>query len=578
MDFKEEIVELLNQEAKLPLDYLRKVITIPPSAELGDYAFPCFKLGKNPKNEAEKLKEKLKLPKVFSKVEVAGPYLNFFLDHKFLAEDTLVKIYREGKYYGKKDLGKGKKAVIEYCGPNTNKPLHLGHLRNMALGNSVCRIFSFMGYDVKPVNIINDRGVHICQSMIAYQKWGEKKLPDKKSDHFVGDYYVMFAQKAKEEEKAIKEGKQVKDDLKKQAQELLVKWEQGDKEVRTLWKLMNTWVLEGFAKTYKRFGIAFEKEYFESEMYEHGKEIVYEGFEKKIFKKNENDAIIAPLEKYGLSDKVLLRSDGTSVYITQDLYLAGVRFRDFKFSKMVYVVASEQRLHFQQLFKILELLGRKFSENMFHLSYGLVHLPSGRMKSREGTVVDADDIMDEISSLAEIEIKKRYENLQEKDVKERADQIGLAAIKFFMLQTDSVKDITFNPEESLSFEGETGPYLQYSHARACSILRKAFQEQNLEISEKVNYEQFNLAEELKVIKLLHNFSEILEDVVRTSKPHSLANYLITVAQAFNEFYHKCPVLSEQKQCTKARLLLVDSVRQVLDNGLDLLGIKALEEM
>lgn len=573
MNLKEEIIELLSTETKLPKEELTTLVSVPPDTKLGDYAFPCFKLGKNAKEEAEKLKEKLKLPEFISKVEVAGPYLNFFIKHHALAKAILTSIYKDAKHYGKPKSYKGKRIVVEYCGPNTNKPLHLGHLRNMALGNAVCRVLSFAGNKVHPVNIINDRGIHICQSMLAYQKWGQNKEPDKKGDHFVGDFYVLFATKAKEEEKAGKEHK------KKEAQEMLLKWELGDKETRVLWKKMNHWVLQGFAQTYKRFGISFEKEYVESAYYEKGKELVHEGVKKGIFQKDPaTGAIIAPLQQYGLPDKVLLRGDETSIYITQDMYLATIRYRDFKFQQMMYVVASEQRLHFQQLFKILELSGLKYAKDMHHLSYGLVNLPSGRMKSREGNVVDADDILDEVTGLASAEVKKRHPHLAEEEVVRRADQIALAAIKFYMLHTDAVRDIIYNPEESLSFEGETGPYLQYAHVRTCSILRKAKKEHHLAVQYPVNFELFALPEEWALLKLLTIFPEAVLKTAETYKPHHLTQYLVTLAQAFNEFYHRCPVLSDEKNYTKARLLLVDGVRQVMETGLNLLGIEAPQEM
>jgi len=572
MNFKEEIINLLSKETKLSKEELLNLVVIPPNPTLGDYAFPCFKLGKNAKEEAEKLKEKLKLPEFVSKAEVAGPYLNFFIKHNSLAKETLHSIYKQAKNYGKPAKYKGKRIVIEYCGPNTNKPLHLGHLRNMALGNSVCRVLSFIGNKVHPVNIINDRGIHICQSMLAYQKWGQEKEPDKKGDHFVGDFYVLFAKKAKEDGKTAEA-------LKNEAMELLLKWERGDKETIVLWKKMNHWVLTGFAQTYKRFGISFEKEYAESRYYEKGKELVQEGLKKGIFQKDPaTGAIVAPLQQYGIPDKVLLRGDETSIYITQDMYLATIRYRDFKFHRMIYVVASEQRLHFQQLFKILELLGLKYAKNMYHLSYGLVNLPSGRMKSREGTVVDADDVLDEVTELASAEVRKRHPHLAKEEVQKRAEQIALAAIKFYMLHTDSVRDIVYNPEESLSFEGETGPYLQYTQVRACSILRKAKKEHHLEVQYPVNFEVFSLPEEMGILKLLGMFPEVVQKTAETYKPHHLTQYLISLAQAFNEFYHKCPVLSEEKNHTKARLLLVDGVRQVLENGLNLLGMEAPQEM
>ena len=565
MDFKEELINLLAKETKLNQELVGKLLAVPPDDKLGDYAFPCFQLGKNPKEEAEKLKARVKLPGFISKVEVSGPYLNFFLDHSILAEKVLSAIYKEAKNYGKKKI-KTKRIVIEYCGPNTNKPLHLGHLRNLSLGNSVCRILEFVGHEVHPVNIINDRGIHISQSMLAYQKWGKNQNPDKKGDHFVGDYYVLFSQRAKENESLAKE-----------AQQLLVKWENKDKEVINLWKKMNLWVLDGFKETYARFGVSFEKEYFESAYYDLAKEIVFEGLKSGVFKRDEAGAIYAPLEKYGIPDKIVLREDNTSIYMTQDIYLAKIRFRDFKFDQMIYIVASEQKLHFQQLFKILELLGYNFSDKLYHLSYGLVNLPSGRMKSREGTVIDADDIMDEVEGLAAIEIKERHERLAESEVSKRAKSISLAAIKFLMLKNDSVKDIVFNPKESMSFEGETGPYLQYTHARASSILRKA-KEENYSVSQHINFSAFNEESEIKLLKLLLHFPEIVEKAAVTHKPHHLAQYLLSLSQSFNEFYHQLPVISEDSTVMKARLLLVDGVKQTLANGLNLLGIDALEEM
>ncbi len=560
MDYKHEIATLLATETNLPIDDILAQIAVPPNPVLGDYAFPCFKLGKNPKQEAEKLQQKMKLPKFLSEIKVAGPYLNFFLNKALLAEETLTAIKKSKKKYG---VGKAKEKIsIEYCGPNTNKPLHLGHVRNMALGNAMCRILAFQGNTLHPTNIINDRGIHICQSMLAYQKWGNHKKPDKKGDHFVGEYYVLFAQALKEHP-----------ELKEEVQDLLTKWEQGNKTVRAVWKKMNSWVLQGFAQTYKRFGISFDKEYFESELYEAGKEVAREGLQKGVFIKDDTKAIVAPLETYRLPDKVVLRGDGTSVYMTQDLYLAQQRYEDYHFDRMIYVVASEQQLHFKQLFKILELLGKSYAPMLHHLSYGLVHLPSGRMKSREGTVIDADEIMDEMHALAEAEIRKRYESLTEKEVQQRAEIIGLAAIKFFMLRTDAHRDIVFNPEESLSFEGETGPYVQYTHARACSILRKAGK-----VKEKINWAALQTPTEKNIITQLVNFPEIIDDAAQNYRPHVLCHYLIELAQAFNEFYHACPVISEDTELMKARLQLVDAVRQVLENGLDLLGIEAPEEM
>lgn len=564
MDFKEKIITILVKETKLKKEEIENLISVPPDPKLGDYAFPCFKLDKNAKEAAEKLMKKIKFPKFIAKVEVVGPYLNFFLNKSVLAEETLSRIKKEKDKYGSGDSKK--KIVIEFCGPNTNKPLHLGHLRNMALGDATYRILQFYGNKVHPVNIVNDRGIHICQSMLTYQKWGKNKKPDKKGDHFVGDYYVLFSKKADE-------------DLKNEAQEMLLKWERKDEKTIELWQKMTKWVLDGFNETYKRFGIKFEKEYFESKYYEKGKSLAQEGLKKGVFEKDHTDAIIAPMEKLGLTDKILLRGDDTSLYITQDMYLAELRYQDFKYDKLIYVVASEQNLHFKQLFKILELLKKPYAPNLFHLSYGMVHLPSGRMKSREGTVIDADDLMDEMSKLASKEVKKRYQKLSTKEIQKRSDAIGLAALKFFMLRTDSLRDITFNPEESLSFEGETGPYVQYTHARGCSILRKAGEGKSAgKVSDAVDYTLLQQKEELAVLTLLTNFPSVVEEAASHYKPHLVCRFLLDLSQAFNEFYHAHLVISEDKEMMKVRLALVDSTRQVLCNGLGLLGIEALEEM
>ncbi len=561
MNYRAELIKVLAKELHLPSEEISALVVSPPDPSLGDYAFPCFKLGKPPE-EAEKLRKRLTLPAFVSKMEVAGPYLNFFLNTAVVAQDVFTLIRKQKKKYGAGKSKSKSKMVVEYCGPNTNKPLHLGHVRNMALGNAMARILAFQGNKVHPVNIVNDRGIHICQSMLAYQKWGNNKKPDKKSDHFVGDYYVLFAQKLKEQP-----------ELKQEAQEMLFHWEDNDPAVKTLWKKMNQWVLKGFAETYQRFGVSFEREYFESELYTLGKEVAFEGLQKGIFIKDDAKSIVAPLEAYGLPNKVVVRGDGTSVYITQDLYLAQKRHEDFRFDRMIYVVASEQQLHFKQLFKILQLLGRPYADKLFHLSYGLVHLPTGRMKSREGTVIDADEIMDEMKALAEVEIKKRYEHLSEKEIHRRAEIIGLGAIKFFMLRSDAHRDIIFNPEESLSFEGETGPYVQYTHARACSILRKAGK-----LPLKANYSLLDSKPEQAIITLLMKFPEIVDDVAAHYRPHVLCRYLIELAQSFNEFYHASPVISDDLELMKARLLLVDSTHQVLENGLHLLGIDAPAEM
>src|SRR3989344_5380421 len=460
MDFKKKIASVLAELVPLKHEEIELLLTVAPKPALGDYAFPCFKLGSNPHQEALRLKDKLKSAAFLQKIDVVGPYLNFFINKPILAEEVLAAIKKAKKNYGRGF--ENNKMILEFCGPNTNKPLHLGHLRNMSLGQALVNLLAFNGNKVYPVNIVNDRGIHICQSMVAYQKWGKNKQPDKKGDHFVGDYYVLFSKESQQHP-----------ELMNLAQEMLFKWEMKDPEVLKLWKKMNSWVLTGFKETYQRFGISFDKEYYESELYERGREVVLAGLKNGVFIKDDQKNIIAPLKSYGLPDKVVLRSDGTSVYITQDLYLAEQRYQDYKYDQSIYVTASEQNLHFKQLFKLIELLQKPFARKLLHFAYGLVHLPSGRMKSREGTVIDADDLMDEICSLALKEVNERYPNLPKKERKNRTEKIGLAAIKFYMLKIDPVRDMIFNPEESLKFEGETGPYLQYTYARTSSVLRKA---------------------------------------------------------------------------------------------------------
>lgn len=560
MGFDKEIKELLK-------DYSKDIsLEVPPDPKLGDYAFPCFPLAKemkkSPVDIAKDIAGKLKVSGNIEKIIATGPYVNFFLKKGNVAEETLKKIFKEKDDYGKgKDKGK---VVIEYPGPNTNKPLHLGHVRNMVLGYSMSRILEFNGNEIIPVNINNDRGVHICKSMLAYKKWGKDDTPEKskmKGDFFVGKYYVMFAKKAKENS-----------DLEQEALELLKKWEDGDKETLELWKKMNDWAFEGFKETYKTFDIKFKKEYFESETYKKGKDIVMDGLKKGVFEKEE-EAIIADLEKEGYGKKVLLRSDGTTVYVTQDLYLAKARYDDFKFDRLIYVVATEQNYHFKVLFSILKKLGFSFADKCHHFAYGMVNLTTGKMKSREGTVVDADTLVDDMVKLAKEETKKRHEKLAVGELDERAKQIGMSAIRFYLLKYDSVKDILFDPKESISFEGETGPYVQYVNARCNSVLKKAKEE----ISDKVKFDLLSENSEKELIMLLNKFPQVVKDAANY-KPTLVARYLIELCQSFNTFYHNCPVIQDDGELQKARLLIVECVKIVVKKGLYLLGIEAPEEM
>jgi arginyl-tRNA synthetase len=543
---------------------IEKLIEIPPSQEMGDYAFPCFflagKLKQSPDEIAVNVRGEIEnFPDELEDIQTNGPYINFFLNRKTIALNLIEEVKSFGNEYGKSEIT-GKKTMVEFPSPNTNKPLHLGHLRNMAIGESISRIFEFNGDKVIRANLNNDRGIHICKSMAAYKFYGRKKTPKtakKKSDHFVGDFYVMFNKKEKENEK-----------MELESHNLLQKWESGDNEVMQLWSTMNNWALDGFKETYSKFGIKHDVEFFESAIYKNGREIVEKGLKNKIFSKKEDGAIIADLKKEGFGEKVLLRSDGTSIYITQDLYLAKLKYEKYKIDKSIYVVGNEQDYHFNVLFAILKKLGFNF-DGLKHLSYGMINLPEGRMKSREGTVVDADDLIDEVQKLVKKELESR-DKLSKKQLEEKSLKIALAAIKYILLKVDTKKDMVFNPKESIDFEGDTGSYILYSYARASSIinrLKKIKKEYSLdELEEK----------EISLVKKLAEFKEVLLKSFKDLNPSAIANYSYQLSSIFNEFYHACPVINSEKE--SFRIDLVISFRQILKNALYLIGIEPLEKM
>ena len=554
---KQKIINEIHKTTNLSKQEIESLIEIPPNPEMGDYAFPCFALSKtlkkNPVQIAEELSKKIKSPD-FEKIESSGPYLNFFMDKKKLVEKILNEI-------SQKDFGKSKKKseiiVIEFPSPNTNKPLHLGHLRNMALGESIARIHEFSGDKIKRVNLNNDRGIHICKSMLAYKEFGKNKKPDKKSDHFVGDYYVKFNELAKKDKS-----------YETKAQELLQKWEKGDKNTLELWKKMNKWALDGFKETYKNFGIKHDKEYFESKIYKEGKKIILDNVKKGVFEKKKEGAIFVNLEKEKLGEKVLLRKDGTAVYITQDIYLATLKKKEFNFDKSFYVVGNEQEYHFNVLFNILDKIGID-KEGLKHISYGMVELPEGKMKSREGNVVDGDNLIEEIKQMAKKELEARTK-ISKKELEERSHTISLAAIKYFLLKVDSRKNMIFNPKDSLNFEGDTGPYILYSYARANSILKKV-KSKNKKLKIK-NLEQ----NEIKLAKKLSDFPKIVEKSYKDLNPSHIANYSYQLAQIFNEFYHSCPVINSKSE--SLRIEIVKNFKKILNQSMNLLGIETINEM
>ena len=482
---------------------------------------------------------------------------------------------------------KNETVMVEYSSPNTNKPLHLGHLRNNFLGFSVAQILSANGYKVVKTNLVNDRGIHICKSMIAYQKFGNGETPESsglKGDHLVGKYYVEFDKHYKVEIKALEEKGLSEDDAKKQApllieaQEMLLKWENNDPGTISLWEKMNEWVFAGFSQTYEKMGVSFDKMYRESNTYLLGKKFVEEGLKSGVFFQKDDNSVWIDLTDEGLDQKLVLRKDGTSVYITQDLGTAELKYNDFKMSKSVYVVGNEQDYHFEVLFKTIKKLGRPYSEGLYHLSYGMVDLPSGKMKSREGTVVDADDLMQEMTDTARertLELGKT-EGFSEIEANELYDTLAMGALKYFLLKVDPKKRMLFNPEESIDFQGHTGPFIQYTHARICSILRKAHA-QGI-IGKTSDYPVLQESER-EVIYLLSQYPQILADAGRELSPALISLFAYDLAKAYNRFYNEINIFNEpDKDAQQFRVAFSGVVGETIQRAMRLLGIKVPSRM
>ena len=479
--------------------------------------------------------------------------------------------------------------MIEYSSPNTNKPLHLGHVRNNLLGYSLAEILKANGYRVVKTNIVNDRGIHICKSMLAWLKWGNGVTPEtahKKGDHLIGDFYVLFSNKLKEETSALeaqgmsKEEAEAASPLMAEAREMLRKWEAGDKEVRALWEMMNSWVYAGFDETYKMMGVDFDKIYYESQTYLVGKDKVLEGLDKGIFYRREDGSVWADLTKEGLDEKLLLRSDGTSVYMTQDIGTAKLRFDDYPINKMIYVVGNEQNYHFQVLSILLDKLGFEFGKGLVHFSYGMVELPEGKMKSREGTVVDADDLMEEMINTARdisYELGKANEMTKE-EAENIARIVGLGSLKYFILKVDPRKNMTFNPKESIDFNGNTGPFIQYTYARIRSVLRKAADEGILLPGQLPTDTPISEKEE-GLIQMLVDFATVVREAGKTYSPALIANYTYDLVKEYNQFYHDFSILRETDEAKKQfRLVLSANVAKIVKSAMSLLGIEVPERM
>jgi len=478
----------------------------------------------------------------------------------------------------------GQKVMVEYSSPNTNKPLHLGHVRNNLLGFSVAEILSAAGYDVIKVNLVNDRGIHICKSMLAWQRFGNGETPEStgmKGDHLVGKYYVAFDKEYKKQIDELKAAGQTEDEAKKnapvikEAQEMLQKWEAGDEEVISLWKTMNNWVYTGFAETYKKLGVNFDKFYYESDTYLLGKDTVEEGLEKGVFFRKDDGSVWIDLTADGLDEKLVLRSDGTSVYMTQDMGTAQLKYNDFHMDKSIYVVGNEQDYHFKVLFLILQKLGKAGADGLFHLSYGMVDLPSGKMKSREGTVVDADDLIDSMEQTAkeQTEAMGKVADFSTEEKEALYHTIGMGALKYFLLKVDPKKRLLFNPEESVDFQGHTGPFIQYTHARIRSVLNRAKAETNAPKAQGI------AAEERDLIVLLTQFPAIIKAAADGYSPAIIANYVYEVAKTYNKFYHELSILQAEDEIAKQfRLKLSEASGKVINRGMKLLGIEVPERM
>ena len=580
--WKEHIAHALTAllpEGADPITIEHITMEIPPDPQLGDLGFPLFTFAKllrlaPVKIAAEILPHLTAAPQLQGKgdVKAVGPYINVFLPKGDIAAHILNTIFNQNDDYGKTSSLAGKKIMVEFSSPNTNKPLHLGHLRNDAIGESLSRILTFSGAEVYKTNIINDRGVHICKSMLAYRLFGNGIDPVKegiKPDKFVGDMYVRFHKYSKEHPEAEEE-----------AQALLRKWEAGDPETLELWKLMNGWALQGIQQTYTRTGVSFDKLFFESQVYRKGRAEILEGLERGVFYKDEDNSVWIDLAPIGLDKKVLLRGDGTALYITQDIGLAITRHGEWPFDKLIYVVGNEQIYHFKVLFYVLKQLGYEWYTGLHHLAYGMVNLPEGKMKSREGTVVDADDLITDLKNgaLEEIAAKGREEAVGNPE--EVAEKVALGALHYFLLQVDSAKDMLFNTKESLSFNGNTGPYIQYMGARISSILRKADTDEGKQAKTgTVKPELLNSAAEWELLKKLEEFPAHIDKAAAQYTPAVISGYLYDVCKLFSKFYHDCPILAaENPDVAATRLALARAVRTVLKNATQLILVPFLEVM
>jgi len=591
---------LIRSEVVKAIESLYKTIVVTESVQTqltrkefeGDITvvvFPFLKMsGKVPEQTAEEIGNYLisNVPNI-SRFNVVKGFLNIVIDASYWLK-SLNEVATNDLFGYSNASENSPVAMVEYSSPNTNKPLHLGHIRNNLLGFSISEILKANGKNVIKTNIVNDRGIHICKSMYAWLKEGKNETPEstgKKGDHLVGDYYVKFDQLFKREVAELigngfsKEEAEANAPSILETREMLRKWEANDPEVRLLWKTMNEWVYAGFDVTYKRLGVNFDKIYYESDTYQVGRDEVLRGLKEGVFEQREDGSVWANLEADGLDQKILLRSDGTSVYMTQDIGTAKLRYEDYEIDQMVYVVGNEQIYHFQVLSILLDKLGFNWGKDLYHFSYGMVELPQGKMKSREGTVVDADDLMEEMISVARDTAEKlgKLDNYSDSEKENIYRMIALGALKYFILKVDPRKTMMFNPEESIDFNGNTGPFIQYTYARIQSILRKA--RENDLVWSGIDFNSVPLQKEIELIKKITNFPEVVSEAGKTYSPAIIANYCYDLVKEFNQFYHEFSILKEEDEPTKLfRLLLSENIAKVIRNGMSLLGIECPERM
>jgi len=552
-------------------------VETPPRLELGDAAFPLFAFARvfkrSPANLAEEIVQNIAssgVSETEGEARATGPYVNVFFHRPSYFSSVIAEAVTQDHSYGQTDTLSGQRVMVEFSCPNTNKPLHLGHLRNDIIGESVSRILAANGADVRKVNLINDRGIHICKSMLAYERFGNGTTPESegvKSDHFVGNYYVRFNQWAKDDPSA--------DDS---ARKMLQAWEDGEAHTIELWKQMNKWALDGIWKTYEHTGISFDQVYFESDTYVEGRKEVLKGLEQGAFYRDSDGSVWVDLEEISLDKKVLLRSDGTSLYLTQDIGTAIARHRDWAFDRLIYVVGSEQRYHFTVLFHVLEKLGMEWAGQLYHLAYGMVNLTEGKMKSREGTVVDGDDLLAKLEALAAEEIRSKEREEAVGNIEETAGSIALGALHYYLLQTSPNKDMIFDPAESLSFNGNTGPYLQYMGARISSMLRR-IQGEKRAAPEEIDFSLLTVAEEWELIRLLGEYPDRVRMAGEQYNPQVIAAYLYDLAKTFSRYYHDNPIVTgDDRAVREARIALTTALLAVLRSGFDLIAIPFLETM